>query len=48
MPAPDIYDEGSIVLFADCHPMENIPYAGNLYATDRLPADDENKHDIKV
>ncbi len=24
--------------------MENIPYGGVLYATDRLPAGDENKH----
>ena len=44
MPAPDIYEDGGIVPFTDDNPIENIPYAGILYATDRLPAADENEN----
>jgi len=45
MPAPDVFEEGAIDPFSDSNPIENIPYSGILYATDRLPAShsDENK-----
>ena len=42
MPAPDVYDAGAIDPFTDSAPMENIPYEGILYATDRKPAKDED------
>jgi hypothetical protein len=38
MPAPDVYEEGSIDPFADATPIDDLPYDGVLYATDRLPA----------
>lgn len=38
MPAPDVYDEGTVDPFTDTHPIEAISYEGTLYATDRLPA----------
>jgi len=37
MPAPDIYDTGVIDPFTDTNPLEQIPYEGILYATDREP-----------
>jgi esterase/lipase superfamily enzyme len=37
MPAPDIYDTGAIDPFTDTHPLEQMPYDGILYATDREP-----------
>jgi len=37
MPAPDIYDSGAIDPFTDTHPLEQMPYEGILYATDREP-----------
>ena len=37
MPAPDIYDTGAIDPFTDTNPLEQIPYEGILYATDREP-----------
>ena len=37
MPAPDVYDEGVIDPFTETDPIENIPYGGMLYATDRKP-----------
>lgn len=45
MPAPDFFEAGAIDPFSDSNPIENIPYSGILYATDRLPAShsDENK-----
>jgi hypothetical protein len=44
MPAPDIYEEGGIFPFDNSNPIEMIPYGGILYATDRLPAVDENNN----
>lgn len=38
MPAPDVYDEGAIDPFTDNDPIEQIPYQGILYATDREPS----------
>ncbi len=43
MPAPDIYDEGSVNPFTDKHPMESMPYRGVLYATDRAPVTENTK-----
>jgi len=37
MPAPDIYDTGAIDPFTDTYPLEQMPYDGILYATDREP-----------
>jgi len=42
MPAPDIYEDGTIDPFTDTNPIEKIPYEGILYATDRSPADADN------
>jgi hypothetical protein len=44
MPAPKIYEEGDIDPFTGSNPIENIPYGGILYASDRLPAGGDNKH----
>jgi len=41
MPAPDIYDAGAIDPFTDSDPIEDIPYGGILYATDRQPSNGE-------
>ena len=46
MPAPDIYDEGTIDPFSDTHPTELIPYRGVLYATDRKPAAKEDEKHV--
>jgi len=43
MPAPDVYDTGAIDPFTDVDPIEQIPYEGILYATDRKPAEDGDK-----
>ncbi|KPK00349.1 MAG: hypothetical protein AMJ60_01680 [Desulfobacterales bacterium SG8_35] len=43
MPAPDVYDAGAIDPFTDTDPIEQIPYAGMLYATDREPSNGEGK-----
>lgn len=43
MPAPDVYDAGAINPFTDIDPIETIPYKGMLYATDREPADGNEK-----
>jgi esterase/lipase superfamily enzyme len=37
MPAPDIYYTGAIDPFTNTHPLEQMPYDGILYATDREP-----------
>jgi esterase/lipase superfamily enzyme len=38
MPAPDVFDQGDWDPFTDRNPLEDIPYGGILYATDRQPA----------
>lgn len=43
MPAPDVYDYGYIDPFADNDPIDDIPYSGILYATDRLPGSEGDK-----
>ena len=45
MPAPDVYDDGTINPFVDENPIDNLPYGGVLYATDREPAGEEHKED---
>jgi len=42
MPAPDVYEKGVVDPFTDTHPIENIPYEGILYVTDRAPANADN------
>jgi len=37
MPAPDVFDRGDWDPFTDHNPIEDIPYGGILYATDRQP-----------
>jgi hypothetical protein len=44
MPAPDIYSNGVVNPFTDKNPIEDIPYGGVLYATDRMPADESDNH----
>lgn len=46
MPAPDVYDAGAINPFIDVDPMEEVPYRGMLYATDREPAGEEDREDF--
>ena len=38
MPAPDVYGDGMLNPLPETDPMEQIPYRGLLYATDRKPA----------
>jgi esterase/lipase superfamily enzyme len=40
MPAPQVYSQGNVDPFEDRNPIEDIPYQGILYATDREPADE--------
>jgi len=42
MPAPEIYIKAQIDPFSDKKPFDEMPYKGILYATDRLPADQES------
>jgi len=42
MPAPDVYYDGLLDPLPDTDPMEQVPYQGVLYATDRKPASDED------
>jgi esterase/lipase superfamily enzyme len=42
MPAPDVYGDGLINPLPESNPMENIPYGGILFATDRAPATPED------
>lgn len=43
MPAPDVYDEDGITPFTDTGEIEDSPYRGILYATDRAPTDPSAK-----
>ena len=38
MPAPEVYEEDGINPFTDTSPIDDLPYEGILYATDRMPA----------
>ncbi len=46
MPAPQVYSQGNIDPFEDRNPMEDIPYQGILYATDREPADETHPEQL--
>jgi esterase/lipase superfamily enzyme len=46
MPAPDVYNSGAIDPFTDTYPIDQIPYQGILYATDRKPAEDDDEKNI--
>jgi esterase/lipase superfamily enzyme len=45
MPAPDVYDDGAVDPFVDDDPIDQLPYGGVLFATDREPADEAHKED---
>jgi esterase/lipase superfamily enzyme len=45
MPAPDVYDDEVINPLADLSLVENLPYEGILYVTDRRPAGDDDRED---
>ena len=38
MPSPEVYEEGSVDPFIGAVPIDEFPYDGMLYATDRKPA----------
>jgi esterase/lipase superfamily enzyme len=42
MPAPDVYGDGLLNPLPESNPMDNIPYKGILFATDRTPATPED------
>ena len=42
LPAPEVYASGIVNPFTDHNPIENLPYRGVLYATDRAPALEED------
>lgn len=42
MPAPEVYGDGLLNPLPDTNPFDRIPYDGILFATDRLPATDED------
>jgi esterase/lipase superfamily enzyme len=46
MPAPDVYDEEQINPLADNSLLENSPYEGILYVTDRTPAGQGDKEEF--
>lgn len=46
MPAPEVYDEDQINPLADNTLLENSPYQGMLYVTDRVPAGDDDREDF--
>jgi hypothetical protein len=45
MPSPEVYEEGTVDPFIGAVPIDEFPYDGMLYATDRKPATDgANQH----
>lgn len=46
MPAPQVYSQGNIDPFEDRNPIEEFPYQGILYATDREPADETHPEQL--
>jgi len=46
MPAPQVYSQGTVDPFEDRNPIEDIPYQGILYATDREPADEAHPEQL--
>jgi esterase/lipase superfamily enzyme len=43
MPAPDVYDAVDFNPLADSDPISEMPYSGMLFATDRMPAGEDDK-----
>jgi esterase/lipase superfamily enzyme len=43
MPSPDAYHDGMLNPLPDQNPIEQLPYHGLLYATDRLPASEAHE-----
>lgn len=43
MPAPDVFVQGEWDPFTDRNPIEDIPYGGVLFATDRKPSQEEGQ-----
>ncbi len=43
MPVPEVYADGGIDPFVDATPIDDLPYSGILYATDRQPATQDDK-----
>ena len=43
MPAPDVFDEEIASLFDYSETIENVPYDGMLYITDRQPAEEGDR-----
>jgi len=41
LPAPEVYSSGLVNPFTDNNPVENAPFQGILYATDRNPSQDD-------
>jgi len=48
MPAPDVYGDGLMNPLPESYPIENIPYKGILYATDRQPATEKDPEQYYV
>jgi len=48
MPAPDVYGDGLLNPLPEYNPMDEIPYDGILYATDRRPAAAEDSEKYYV
>ncbi len=46
MPVPDFYFYSKMDPFTEIEPIEETPYQGILYATDRLPADEKNRSEF--
>ena len=46
MPAPQVYSQGAVDPFEDRNPIEDFPYQGILYATDREPADEAHPEQL--
>jgi len=44
MPAPDVFEHGEWDPFTDRDPIQDIPYGGILYATDREPSQEEGRY----
>ncbi len=43
MPAPDVYGDGMLDLLPETNPFSAVPYEGILFATDRMPAGEDDE-----
>ncbi len=48
MPAPDVYDAEGFNPVSDSSPIDDLPYGGILYATDRMPVEKGDKERFYV